>query len=156
TYQNISKTGNEVKEFFQTETAVFKTALEDFSSNVGKQSKRTHVLEQRLMDVEKDRAKSEHANNIVQDLYTKMRAHVPVSKEVNEFLNTAWRDVLLMTCLKFGSHSKQWKDDTEVTKKLMKSLLMAKKARLDQKRMKIPMDLLKLLKKAMDRIAYDP
>lgn len=155
TYQSISKTVNEVKEFFQSETTIFKSALDDFSSDINKQSKRTNVLEQRLMDVEKGRAKSEHANEMVQDLYAKMRANVPVSKEVNEFLNTAWRDVLLMTCLKFGSHSKQWKDDAEITKKLMKSLLMAKKARLDQKRMKIPMDLLKLLKKAMDRIAYD-
>ena len=155
TYEKISGTVQKVKANFETETTVFETALDEFSQDLGKQTKRTHVLEQRLMDVEKGRAKSEHAEEMVDNLYKSLRARVPTSKKVDDFLDTGWRDVLTMTCLKFGSHSKQWKADTEVTKKLMKSILMAKKARLDGKQMKIPMPLLNLLKKGLDRISYD-
>jgi hypothetical protein len=156
TYQNISGTVKRVKQDYESETTVFETALNDFSKDIGKQNKRTQVLEKRLMDVEKGQAKSEHAEALVDNLYRSLRARVPTSEKVDEFLDTGWRDVLTMTCLKFGSHSKQWKADTDVTKKLMKSILMAKKARLDGKQMKVPMNLLNFLKSALDRISYDP
>ncbi len=156
TVKTISGTVKQVNENFQQETSVFEEALGGFSVALEKQEKKTQVLEQRLLDAEKGRAKAEHADEMVDKLYTGLRARVPSSKALDEFLDSGWRDVLTMTCLRFGSHSKQWKADNEVTKKLMKSILLAKRARLNGKRMKIPMELLNLLKKALDRISYDP
>ncbi len=154
-FKNISGTVKKVKQNFDKETSVFTEALAEFSNNTQKHTRKTHVLEQRLMDAEKGRAKTEHAEEMVRHLYKKLRSRVPPSEDVDIFLDTGWRDVLMMTCLKFGSHSKQWKSDEELTTKLMKSILLAKKARLDGKQMRIPMDLLKLLKQALDRISYD-
>jgi hypothetical protein len=152
----ISGTVKQVQESFKTDSKEIEGVLVDLSENLTKQNKKIDVLEKRLMDAEKGQAKTEHAQDAIASLYDMFRARVPVPTEIDNFLDTAWHDVLMMTCLKFGSHSKQWKSDKEITVKFMKSILLAKRARLDSKQMKIPMSLLKVLKQGLDRISYDP
>ncbi len=151
----ISGTVRKVQDNFKTDKNELEDVLVDLSSNLKKQNKKIDVLEKRLMDAEKGKAKTEHAEQLIDELYEKFRARVPMPEAVDEFLDSAWHDVLMMTCLKFGGHSKQWLSDKDVTTKFLKSILMAKRARLDGKQMKIPMELLKILKQGLDRISYD-
>lgn|GEM_PF-5441022 len=155
TAKNISGTIKKINEDFTTETSVFEQALEEFSEETEKQLKRTELLEQRLIDAEEGRAKYKYCESLVEELYESFENKVPMSEPVAEFLDTAWRDVLVMTCLKFGGDSKHWAADKKVTNKFLNSILVAKKVRLDEKRMKPPVPLLNLLKKALIRISYD-
>ncbi len=141
-----------------SDPAVFQHALADFVNFLEVDRRRTNLVEQRTVNAEDGKAKSELARNRVQEVLNEKVAGRSLPKVVISLLQDAWSNVLFLVYLKEGEAegASNWQDALSVVDDLLWSVEPISDASSRQKLMKMVPGLLKNLRQGLTQIAYNP
>jgi hypothetical protein len=155
-YLRIEQVVQRLLNDFGDDPAIFSELLADFLAFTGNERRRSELLEQRTRDAEEGRAKTclarqrvEHALN--QRLLGKVLPHVVVA-----FLQEAWSQVLLLTCLKHSEHSVEWQTGLQTMDDLIWSVQRHEDAAAGLHLLALVPGLLKALREGLSSAAFDP
>lgn len=141
---------------FIDDVSVFQTALEDFVGFVEMERRRASLIEQRTIDAEDGRAKSELARAAVQDVLNQKVAGKRLPPVVIKLLQDGWSNVLFLICLKEGQGSESWGRAVQTVDDLLESVSpvdsLADRARL----LRLLPTLLKNLRSGLNKIGFNP
>jgi hypothetical protein len=150
----------EVVEYLLNESgddaAVFQHALADFVNFLEVDRRRTHLVEQRTVNAEDGKAKSELARNRVQEVLNEKVAGKSLPKVVISLLQDAWSNVLFLIYLKEGEGESNWQNALNIVDDLLWTVEPISDAVSRQKLMKMVPGLLKSLRQGLTQIAYNP
>ncbi len=141
---------------FVDDVSVFQAALEDFIAFVDMERRRASLIEQRTIDAEDGRAKSELARSTVQDVLNQKVAGKRLPSVVIKLLQDGWSNVLFLICLKEGQDSESWARALQTADDLLESVSpvdsLADRARL----LRLLPSLLKNLRSGLNKIGFNP
>jgi hypothetical protein len=141
---------------FETDMGIFNTLLSDFRAYLDKDRRRAQILEQRTLDAEDGKAKSERARADVDSALKQIVGTHVLPEAANKLLRDAWANVMFITSLKQGTGSDAWQATVTTAEQLVWSLTapMAKEDR--QQLLKLVPQLLQQLRQGLESIAYNP
>jgi uncharacterized protein DUF1631 len=141
---------------FIDDVAVFQAALEDFVAFVEMDRRRATLIEQRTVDAEDGRAKSELARATVQQTLNAKVAGKRLPAAVAKLLQEGWSNVMFLICLKEGVESASWQHALKTVDDLLASVseLDGPVDRAQLLRM-LP-TLLKDLRSGLNKIGFNP
>src|SRR5690606_30001653 len=121
-----------------------------------KERRRAQILEQRTIDAEDGKAKSERARADVDQALKEILAGHDLPVPALKLLRDAWANVMFITSLKQGTGSEEWHACLKTAEELVWSLTapMAKDNR--QQLLKLVPRLLQHLRQGLESIAYNP
>lgn len=141
---------------FVEDVVVFQTALEDFIAFVELDRRRASLIEQRTIDAEDGRARSEQARATVQELLNQKVAGKRLPSVVVKLLQDGWSNVLFLICLKDGLESQSWEQAVQTVDELLESVApvdnLADRTRL----LRMLPTLLKNLRSGLNKIGFNP
>ncbi len=141
---------------FVDDAAIFQDLLTDFVSFVETDKRRAGLVEQRTLDAEDGRAKTEAARSAVQEIIEAKMAHSCIPDIVIKLLREAWSNVLFLIYFREGMQSGQWQEAVEVMDELLWSVQPVEQIGDRQQLLKRLPELLKNLRKGLTQIGYDP
>jgi hypothetical protein len=141
---------------FVDDPAIFSELLADFLAFTSDERRRSELLEQRLRDAEEGRAKTELARRRVERALNQALLGKVLPPAVVTFVEDAWSKVLLLTCLKHGEASAQWRDDVQTMEQLVWSVQRHNDAESGLRLLALVPGLLKSLRDGLTRAAFDP
>lgn len=141
---------------FDTDMTIFSNLLSDFRAYLDKERRRAQILEQRTIDAEDGKAKSERARADVDETLAQVIADHELPASASKLLHDAWANVMFITSLKHGTDSEEWQACVTTAQELVWSLTapMAKDNR--QQLLKLVPRLLQHLRQGLESIAYNP
>src|SRR5690606_31391339 len=107
-YQKIEQIVARLLNDFVDDPTIFSELLADFLAFTGGERRRSELLEHRTRDAEEGRAKAEVARQEVEQALNQRLLGKTLPEVVVRLLQEAWSKALLLTCLKYGTHSEQW------------------------------------------------
>jgi hypothetical protein len=141
---------------FVDDVGIFQIALEDFVAFIERDRRRASLVEQRTVDAEDGRAKSELARSTVQELLNQKVAGKRLPTVVVKLLQDGWSNVLFLICLKEGQESESWERALQTVDDLLESVSpvdsLADRARL----LRTLPNLLKNLRLGLNKIGFNP
>jgi hypothetical protein len=155
-YQRIDQVVQRLLNDFVDDPGIFSELLAEFLAFTGDERRRTELLEQRTRDAEEGRAKTELARQRVAQAVNQMLLGKPLPQAVVAFVQTAWSQVLLLTCLKHGDQSTQWLADVQTLEQLIWSVQRHDEADANLRLLERVPGLLKALRDGLSRSAFDP
>lgn len=155
-YAKVDALVSRIIDEFADDVGVFQAALEDFIAFVEMDRRRASLIEQRTVDAEDGRAKSELARATVQELLNNKVAGKRLPGVVVKLLQDGWSNVLFLICLKEGLDSDSWRRAVQTVDDLLESVSavdsFADRARLLRT---LPV-LLKNLRSGLNKIGFNP
>ncbi len=155
-YARIETLVSRILDEFVDDVSVFQAALEDFAAFVELDRRRAVLIEQRTVDAEDGRAKSELARSTVQALLNEKVAGKRLPAVVAKLLQDGWSNVLFLTCLKDGQDSESWQQAVQTVDDLLASIepvsSVAERANL----LRTLPTLLKNLRSGLNKIGFNP
>lgn len=155
-YRRLEEIIQFVADEFSGEVAVFEKALADFGAFVEMERRRAALVEQRTIDAEDGRARSEIARRRVDRLLRDRIAERPLPTVVSRLLVDGWSNVLFLVCLKEGPDSDEWRQALRTVDDLLESVepveSLADRARL----LRLLPGLLKRLRAGLGRVGVNP
>lgn len=155
-YAKVDSLIKRILDEFVVDVAVFQQALEDFVAFVELDRRRASLIEQRTLDAEDGRAKSELARAEVQELLNQKVAGQRLPSVVVKLLQDGWSNVLFLICLKEGRDSESWQRAVQTVDDLLESVSavdsLADRARL----LRLLPTLLKNLRSGLNKIGFNP
>jgi len=152
----ITKLVGQVLEGYESDASIFTDLLTDFVSFTEKEQRRAALLEQRIIDAESGKAKSESARESVEATLADVVAGQTLPESVATLINDAWGNVLLLLCLKHGVESPQWSEGIDTARDIVWSvgdeLGQDGRSRL----LKMLPSLLKRIRLGLESISYNP
>jgi len=152
----ITKLVGQVLEGYESDASIFTDLLTDFVSFTEKEQRRAALLEQRIIDAESGKAKSESARESVETTLADVVAGQTLPESVATLINEAWGNVLLLLCLKHGVESDHWSEGVDTARDIVWSvgddLGQDGRSRL----LKILPSLLKRIRLGLESISYNP
>ncbi|HSB96927.1 MAG TPA: DUF1631 domain-containing protein [Spongiibacteraceae bacterium] len=141
---------------FIDDVAVFQTALEDFVAFVEMDRRRATLIEQRTVDAEDGRAKSELARATVQQALNEKVAGKRLPSVVAKLLQEGWSNVMFLICLKEGVDSSSWRHANNTVDDLLESVCESD-GPIDRAQLlrTLPV-LLKDLRSGLNKIGFNP
>src|SRR5690606_25878729 len=134
----------------------FQEALTDFIAFVEMERRRASLVEQRTIDAEDGRARSEMARAVVQDAIDAKIGGRALPEPVARLLNEGWSNVLFLVCLKEGTDSESWQLGLRTVDELLESVStvdsLVDRARL----LRMLPTLLKNLRSGLSKIGFNP
>src|SRR5690606_29439194 len=94
----------------------------DFRAFLEKEKRRAQILEQRTLDAEDGKAKSERARVEVDAALNRLLAGHELPEPALKLLRDAWANVMFITCLKQGVESDEWQFNLKTAEQLVWSL----------------------------------
>ena len=155
-FEKMQEVVNTVINDFETDISIFERLLIDFRSYQEKEKRRAQILEQRTIDAEDGKAKSERARAQVNEELQRIAATGEIPEGAKKLLNEAWGNVMFITCLKEGTDSLQWKDCCLTARQLVWSLLAPMDKENRQKLLRLVPELLQKLRTGLETISYSP
>lgn len=155
-YQKIEQIVNRLLNDFVDDPAIFSELLADFLAFVGDERRRSELLEQRTRDAEEGRAKAELARQEVEQALNQRLLGKTLPEVVVRLLQEAWGKVLLLTCLKNGTHSEQWQAALTTMDELIWSVTPHEDPESRAKLLELVPSLLKRLRDGLASAAFDP
>ena len=155
-YNKVSEIVNRLLNEFEGDTGIFHEVLADFVAFIEVDKRRTSLVEQRTVNAEDGKAKSEIARNKVQALLNEKVAGKSLPKVVITLLEEAWSNVMFLICLKDGEDSKNWQDAVRVVDELLWSVEPMQSTETRQRLLKLVPNLLKNLRAGLTKIGYNP
>lgn len=155
-YQKIDTTVERVLNEFAHDIDVFETLLLEFRAFQEKEKRRARILEQRTIDAEDGKAKSERARAQVNAALTAVTQDRVVPVAAAKLLADAWANVLFITCLKQGVDSEDWQQQLATAEDLVWSATVEMTAENRQKLLNMVPSLLSRLRKGLEEIAFNP
>jgi hypothetical protein len=155
-YKKIGAIVNQLLEDFESDTVAFDEILNDFTDFVELERRRATLIEQRTLDAEDGKAKSEMARQSVKSLLQEKLAGRDLPPVVMNILQDAWSNVLFLANLKEGEESMAWQQSVNVVDDLLWSV-QVKESSGDRKRLlQIIPGLLKSLRSGLTQVAFNP
>ncbi len=155
-YGKVNALISRIIDEFVDDVTVFQVALEDFVAFVEMDRRRASLIEQRTVDAEDGRAKSELARATVQELLNRKVAGKRLPGVVVKLLQDGWSNVLFLICLKEGQDSESWQRAVQTVDDLLESVnpvdSLAERASL----LRTLPTLLKNLRSGLNKIGFNP
>jgi hypothetical protein len=141
---------------FETDMSIFNRLLTDFRAFLEKDKRRAQILEQRTIDAEDGKAKSERARTQVDSILNRITAGQDLPTAGQKLLRDAWGNVLFITALKQGVDSEEWQAAIRTAQQLVWSLTAPMSKENRQGLLKLVPELLQKLRKGLEDISYSP
>jgi len=141
---------------FETDMTIFQNLLTDFRSFLDKDKRRAQILEQRTIDAEDGKAKSERARAQVDAVLNRLTFGHDLPSPAQKLLREAWGNVLFITALKQGIESAEWQGAIRTAQQLVWSLTAPMTKENRQGLLKLVPELLQKLREGLEGISYSP
>lgn len=141
---------------FETDMGIFENLLLDFRSFQEKEKRRAQILEQRTIDAEDGKAKSERARAEVDTALRNIINDKLLPQTVTRLLRDAWANVMFISCLKQGSDSEDWLEKCTTAQQLVWSVTSPMDKDNRQKLLKMVPELLQKLRTGLEGISFSP
>lgn len=155
-YDKIEAVVEHMLNRYDEDLDIIQELLADFVSFMESETRKANLVEQRTVDAEDGRARTELARAEVQRVVDSRLVGLEVPEVVVSLVRNAWSNVLFLTYLKEGPDSEAWQHAIAVLEELLWSVQAidtaeARRALLDR----VP-DLLKNLREGLTQISYNP
>ncbi len=155
-YQKIESIVQRTLSEFTDDPNIFNELLADFIAFTGSERRRSELLEQRTRDAEEGRARAETARlQVEQELNSRLLGKT-LPEVVVQLLQEAWSKVLLLTYLKSGHDSSEWRDNLATIDDLIWSIEPHEDALARLKLLQLVPSLLRQLREGFSHAAIDP
>ena len=141
---------------FVDDPALFSELLVDFLAFTGEERRRSELLEQRTRDAEEGRARAEMARMQVQYELNRRLMGKTLPQIVVSLLEEAWSKFLLLTWLKHGADSEEWKAGLATMDQLIWSVAPHDDSQSRLRLLELVPGLLKSLREGLTSSAFDP
>ena len=155
-YQKIDQVVARLLNDFVDDPGIFSELLADFLAFTGDERRRSELLEQRTRDAEEGRARAEMARQEVEQVLNERLLGKTLPEVVVRLLQEAWSKVLLLTCLKHGTQSKQWHAAVATMDDLIWSVARHESSESRERLLALVPSLLKALREGLVSAAFDP
>lgn len=155
-YKKVDETVSRVLTDYTKDVSIFETLLLDFRAFQEKEKRRAKILEQRTIDAEDGKAKSQRARAEVDAALAEISAGVEVPHAAAQLLAAAWSNVLFITCLKEGPQSEVFESQLQTARDLVWSTTTTMDVENRPKLLKLVPRLLASLRKGLEDIAFNP
>lgn len=155
-YKKVSETVSRVLAEYEKNIGIFDELLLDFRAFQEREKRRAKILEQRTIDAEDGKARSQRARAEVDAALEEISAGHAVPQAAAELLSSAWANVLFVTCLKEGADSETFNQQILTAKQLIWSVTAKMTPENRQKLLKLVPRLLAKLRKGLEDIAFNP
>src|SRR5690606_2299128 len=141
---------------FESDISIFGQLLSDFRAYLDKEKRRAQILEQRTIDAEDGKAKSERARADVDAALTSVINDQVLPESATKLLREAWANVMFITCLKYGTTSDEWLSTVNTAQLLVWSLTVPMDKDNRQRLLKVVPELLQKLRGGFESISFNP
>ncbi|MCU1762371.1 DUF1631 domain-containing protein [Pseudomonas sp. 14P_8.1_Bac3] len=155
-YLRIEQVVQRLLNDFVDDPTIFSELLADFLAFTSDERRRSELLEQRTRDAEEGRAKTELARQRVEKALNQVLLGKVLPQRVVAFLQEAWSQVLLLTCLKHGDQSAEWHADVQTMDQLVWSVQRHDEPDASLRLLALVPGLLKSLRDGLSSSAFDP
>ncbi|WP_295468246.1 DUF1631 domain-containing protein [uncultured Pseudomonas sp.] len=155
-YQKIEQIVQRLLTDFVDDPEIFAELLADFMAYVSDEQRRSELLEQRTRDAEEGRARAEIARLQVEHVLSQRLQEHQLPAAVQRVLREAWSQVLLLTCLKQGYESSEWRAALQTMDDLIWSIQPHHDVASRQRLLEMVPGLLKALREGLASAAFDP
>lgn len=155
-YQKIEQVVQRLLNDFVDDPQIFAELLADFLAFTGNERRRSELLEQRTRDAEEGSAKAELARRQVELALNERLLGKRLPEVVVRLLQEAWSKVLMLTCLKHGVDSPEWRTALATMDDLVWSAQPHEDPEARLHLLQLVPGLLKALREGMASAAFDP
>jgi hypothetical protein len=155
-YTKVSSVVSRVSHEYDGDVSLFHEVLADFMAFLEVDKRRIELIEQRTINAEDGKAKSESARLIVQKMLNERVSGKSLPKVVISLLEDAWSNVLFLICLKDGENSDNWRDAIQVVDDLLWSVGVMDGVESRQQLLSLVPKLLENLRAGLTKIGYNP
>jgi len=155
-YLRIEQVVQHLLNDFADDPAIFSELLADFLAFTSDERRRSELLEQRTRDAEEGRARTEMARQRVEQALNQALLGKVLPQAVVVFVQEAWSQVLLLTCLKHSDQSAEWRADVHTMEQLIWSVQRHDEPEASQRLLALVPGLLKSLRDGLSSSAFDP
>lgn len=155
-YLRIEQVVQRLLNDFIDDLAIFSELLADFLAFTTDERRRSELLEQRTRDAEEGRARTELARERVTQALNQALLGEALPQAVLTFVQEAWSQVLLLTCLKHGDQSAEWHADVRTMVQLVWSVQRHAEPEAHLQLLALVPGLLKSLRDGLSSAAFDP
>lgn len=155
-FNKMEETVRSILTEFDTDMSIFERLLVDFRSFLDKEKRRAQILEQRTIDAEDGKAKSERARAQVDAELNRICAGKELPLAVTKLLREAWANVMFITSLKQGVESEEWRSCSVTAQQLVWSVTAAMDKDNRQSLLKLVPELLQKLRTGLESISFSP
>lgn len=155
-YQKIEQVVQRLLNDFVDDPEIFSELLADFLAFTGDERRRSELLEQRTRDAEEGRAKAILARQQVEQALNERLLGRALPEVVVRLLQEAWSKVLLLTCLKHGQDSAEWRAALATMDDLIWSVESHDEPEDRLRLLELVPGLLKSLRDGLSSAAFDP
>jgi hypothetical protein len=155
-YNKMETTVQSILSDFETDMSIFNNLLTDFRSFLEKDKRRAQILEQRTIDAEDGKAKSERARLQVDSVLNRLTSGHDLPAPAQKLLRDAWGNVLFIISLKQGIESAEWQAGIRTAQQLVWSLTAPMSKENRQGLLRLVPQLLQKLREGLEDISYSP
>lgn len=155
-YLRIEQVVQRLLNDFVDDPAIFSELLAEFLAFTSDERRRSELLEQRTRDAEEGRARTELARQRVEQALNQELLGKVLPQRVVAFVQDAWSQVLLLTCLKHGDQSVEWQADVRTLEQLVWSVQLHDEPGASLRLLSLVPGLLKSLREGLSRCVFDP
>ncbi|MGK0499668.1 MAG: hypothetical protein ACJAYG_001310 [Oceanicoccus sp.] len=155
-YNKVTELVNHIIEQFDGDTGLFQNVLADFMVFQVMDQRRIDLVQQRTINAEDGKAKSELARSTVQQALNARVLGKALPAAVIAMLEQAWSNVLFLICLKDGEDSDGWKSSLQLVDDLLWSVQPMETQPARQRLLTLLPSLLKKLRAGLSQIGFDP
>ncbi|MEN0037013.1 MAG: DUF1631 domain-containing protein [Cellvibrio sp.] len=155
-FNKMEETVRSILTEFDTDMSIFERLLVDFRSFLDKEKRRAQILEQRTIDAEDGKAKSERARAQVDTELSRICVGKELPLAVTKLLREAWANVMFITSLKQGVESDEWRNCSITAQQLVWSVTAPMDKDNRQALLKLVPELLQKLRTGLESISFSP
>jgi hypothetical protein len=155
-YLRIEQVVKRLLNDFIDDPTIFSELLTDFLAFTSDERRRSELLEQRTRDAEEGRAKAALARRHVEQALNQALLGKSLPRSVVMFVQDAWSKVLLLTSLKHGDQSMQWRAAVQSMEQLIWSVQRHDEPDAHSRLLALVPSLLKALREGLSGSAFDP
>ncbi len=155
-YRYVEQLVERLVDDFVEDVAVFQRELEDFLAFAELDRRRASLIEQRTVDAESGRARSEVARAEVDALLQARIGARELPAPVARLLNEGWSNVLFLISLKEGQQGESWDDALRTVDQLLESIEPVTGPEQRARLMRSLPVLLKNLRSGLNKIGFNP
>lgn len=155
-YKKITNIVTTLLEDFEDDEHIFESILLDFNDFIALEKRRASLIEQRTLDAEDGKAKSEVAREAVKVLLQEKMHNKTMPPVVMSLLQDAWSNVLFLYYLKSGTESEEWLQGVAVVDELLWSVAPMQSPGDRKQLLKLIPQLLKNLRQGLSKVAFNP
>ncbi len=155
-FNKMESTVQTILSDFDSDISIFNNLLTDFRAFLEKDKRRASILEQRTIDAEDGKAKSERARLQVDSVLNRLTSGHDLPAPAQKLLRDAWGNVLFIISLKQGVESAEWQAGIRTAQQLVWSLTAPMSKENRQGLLKLVPQLLLKLREGLEDISYSP